>query len=179
MLCLTKGKQIYAMKNWYCVYTKPAQEDAVARKLSELLGLEVFNPKIKTKKFSRAKLVESIEGLFPCYFFTRFDHTKYIHTITYTRGVKRFVGDAAGIPYVVDDAIIESIQARLKEGFVALNSTRFVGGERVLVEEGPFSGLSGLFINDLRPNERVLILLDAIRYQATLEINREMVARAL
>jgi len=123
-------------------------------------------------------LVESVEGLFPCYFFAKFDPSKYLHMIRYTRGVRRFVGDGAGTPYTVDDSIIQCIQSQAEDGIVVIKSVGFAQGEKVLVKEGPFSGLTGLFLADLKPSERVLILLDAIRYQARMEVHRDLLARA-
>ena len=57
------------MHNWYCIYTKPGQEDGVVKKLGELPGLYAFNPKLKRKKYSRAKLIDAVEALFPGYIF--------------------------------------------------------------------------------------------------------------
>jgi hypothetical protein len=38
--------------NWYAVCTKPGVEDAVFRKLRQA-GIEVFNPKLRIRKFVR------------------------------------------------------------------------------------------------------------------------------
>ena len=165
------------VKNWYCIYTKAGKEEAVSRALRERLDLEVFNPKIKRKKFVRGRYVEALEELFPCYIFSRFELDLYFHTIKYTRGVRKIVGDSLGSPYVVDEAIIKAIESRMVNGFVSLQPQRFSPGEKVAIQEGPLKGLEGIFLEEVKPKDRVLILLNAIRYQAKIEIERDFVGK--
>jgi transcriptional antiterminator RfaH len=80
----------------YAVYTKPKKEDSVAFLLQNR-GLEVLNPKIKSRKFKRNKLTDVVEPLFPCYIFANFDKYKYVHLITYTRGVRYIVGKKSSV----------------------------------------------------------------------------------
>ncbi len=166
------------IRNWYCIYTKAGKEDAVSKSLRERLDLKVFNPKIKRKKFVRGRFVEALEELFPCYIFSRFELGRYFHTIKYTRGIRRIVGDSFGNPYVVDDAIIEAIESRMVGGFVSLRPQRFAPGEKVVIQEGPLRGLEGIFLEEIKPKERVLILLNAIRCQAKVEIEPDFVGRS-
>jgi transcription elongation factor/antiterminator RfaH len=164
------------MKHWYCIYTKPAQEDIICRKLCELPEIELLNPKLKRKKFARHRFTEVIEQLFPCYIFSKFDALQYFHLIRYTRGVKRFVGDRADSPYTVDDSIIEFIKAKMNDGLVTMEPIEFVPGQAVRIVDGPFGGLSGVFLEELKPHERVMILLNTIQYQAKVMIPLELVA---
>lgn len=169
------------MSNWYCVYTKAKQEDPVARKLAELPNMEVFSPKIKRSKYTRSTIRELQEQLFPSYLFIRFDpqFSGYIHLVKYTRGVKRFIGDRDGIPFIVDEAIIESIRTRMNNGFVHLERPKLVQGDKVRINEGPFSDLNGIFYEELKAKDRVLILLNTIHYQAKLAINGEFIAKSV
>jgi len=167
------------MLNWYCIYTKTKQEDWVATKLAQLPDLEVFNPKMKRKKYRRSRAIDIQQQLFPAYVFVRFDpqKTHYIHLIKYTRGVKRFVGDQDGIPFTVDEAIINYIKSRMSNGFVHLERPKLVKGDKVLVNDGPFNGLDGIFLEESKAKDRVLILLNSIHYQAKLLVRGEFVAR--
>lgn len=169
------------MSNWYCVYTKPKQEDTVAKKLAELPNLEVFTPKVKRSKYARTTRKELQEQLFPSYIFTRFDprRTAYIHLVKYTRGVKRFIGDCDGTPFIVEEAIIDSIRARMTNGFVHLELPKLVPGDKVCINEGPFSGFDGIFCAQLKAKDRVVILLNAIHYQAKLAIQGEFIAKSM
>jgi transcription antitermination factor NusG len=111
------------MRNWYCIFTKRGQEDIVSKKLEEMPDLEVFNPKIKVKKYNGFKFKEVSEELFPNYIFSRLDPFRYFHVVKYTRGVRRFVGDRGGNPYVLHDSVVEFIVSKMKNGFVTINST--------------------------------------------------------
>lgn len=164
--------------NWYCIYTKPNQEDTVCRRLGELPGIELLNPKLKRKKIVRKKLVDVVEELFPCYIFSRFDLSQYSQLITYTRGVKHFVGDRYGAPYVVDESIIKCITSKMTNGIIQYDPPKLDHGDRVVITNGPFSGFTGLFLSELKASERVMILLDAITLQARVEIPMAFIAKS-
>jgi transcription antitermination factor NusG len=95
--------------------------------------------------------------------------------VKYTRGVRRFVGDRSGIPYIVDESIIEFIRSRMQNGFVHFDSPELAQGENVLITDGPFSGLTGIFMGEIKPSERVIILLNTIQYQAKVKIPKEFI----
>ena len=99
------------MINWYCIYTKAKQEDIVTFKLLKHDGIEIFNPKLKLKKFVRGNLKEVIEELFPCYIFSRFDPFQHYQMIKYTRGVKRIVGNKEGYPFIIDEGLLEGLRS--------------------------------------------------------------------
>ncbi len=152
---------------WHAIYTKPRKEDAVAHRLQGI-GIEILNPKLKTKKYKRNKLVEVIEQLFPCYLFACFDKEKYAHLITYTRGVRYIVGKKN--PIVVYDEIIDTIREGMEEGdIIVIKPGRFEKGDRVFIREGPFKDFYGIFEREIKGNERVMILLEAIHYKIELD----------
>jgi transcriptional antiterminator RfaH len=152
---------------WHAIYTKPGKEDSVAFRLQGI-GIEVLNPKLKSKKYKRNKIVEVIEPLFPCYLFANFDKEKYTHLITYTRGVRYIVGKRN--PIVVFDEIINTIRGSMEEeNIVVVKPQRFDKGDRVLIKEGPFKDFYGIFEKEVKGYERVMILLDAISYKLELD----------
>jgi len=154
---------------WYAIYTKSGKEDTVAHRLSGI-GIEVLNPRLKIKKYKRNKLVEVIEPFFPCYLFARFDKEKYAHLITYTRGVRYIVGKKD--PIVVYDEIIDAMREVMEEGgLVSIKPGRFEKGDKVLIREGPFKDFYGIFEREIKGNERVMILLEAIHYKIELDSN--------
>jgi transcription elongation factor/antiterminator RfaH len=164
--------------NWYSVYTKPRQEDIICKRLLDFEDIEVFNPKIKTKRYLRGRLREVIEELFPCYIFLMFDLDKYYHMIKYTRGVRRIVGDRSGNPYNVDIRIIEYIKSKVKDGYITIEPPEFSPGEKVVIKEGPLEGLVGIFQKNIKASERVMILLNTLEYQAKMEIEKGFLAKA-
>jgi len=164
--------------NWYCIYTKPHYEDHVAQYLTNHWDLESFNPKLKTRKYMRGRIKEVVEALFPCYIFSCFDPAKHYHMIKYTRGVRKIVGDQTGNPYIVDEEVIGQIQSRMKEGFIHIDPPDFNEGDRVVVQEGTLKGLTGIFQRELKARDRVMILLNTLSYQASVEIEKGFLVRA-
>jgi transcriptional antiterminator RfaH len=164
--------------NWFCIQTKPGQEEGVSARLQSLPDLEVFNPRIRTRRFLRGRFREVIEELFPCYLFARFDLDRYYRTIRYTRGVRKIVGSPLGTPYTVDSWIIDSLRSREEGGLIRYDPPEFSPGDRVVVRDGPFKGLQGIFQGYLKPSERVVVLMNTLTYQARLEIERESLTTA-
>ena len=152
---------------WHAIYTKPGKEDTVAFRLQGI-GIEVLNPKLKSKKYKRNKIVEVLEPLFPCYLFANFDKEKYTHLITYTRGVRYIVGKRN--PIVVFDEIINTIKGSMEEGnILVVKPQRFEKGVRVLIKEGPFKDFYGIFEKEVKGHERVMILLETLNYKLELD----------
>ena len=156
--------------NWYAIYTKPKSEEVVSENLKRA-GIEVYNPKLRLKKYLRNQYREVIEPLFPCYIFGRFEPEKYQWMITYTRGVRKIVGDKT-YPWPVAEDIIGFIRSNEKDGFVAIKCEELSEGDRVRISEGPLSGLTGIFKKVIKGTERVVLLLNAIEYQARVIVER-------
>ncbi len=157
--------------NWYAIHTHASRE-AVAAMNIERLGLEVFLPQIKQEKrvWGIAQMV--IKPLFSGYLFARFAPAAYLHIIQYARGVRRVVGNGSS-PTPVDDEIISAVRAGLnKDGYLHLEPQRLRRGDRVTVHEGPLQGLKGILEQDVGDCERVVVLLEAIEYQARLLIEK-------
>jgi transcriptional antiterminator RfaH len=156
--------------NWYAIYTKPKSEEVVSQKLRQA-GMEVYSPKLKIKKYLRNQYREVIEPLFPCYIFGRFEPEKYLWMITYTRGVKKVVGNK-DLPWPVTEDIIDFIRCNEKDGFVSMRCEELKEDDTVRISEGPLAGLTGVFKKIIKGTERVMLLLNAIEYQARVIVER-------
>jgi transcriptional antiterminator RfaH len=165
------------MNSWYCIYTKSNYEDPLCQRLSEFTDIELFNPKLKRKKYVRGKLTMVVEALFPCYVFARFDLLHYYHMIKYTRGVRRIIGNSLGYPKAVDDAIVHMIKLKAPDGYISFEQPKFSKGDKLIIKGGPFEGFIGLFMEELKPRDRILILLNTLKYEASIEVCRDFVVR--
>lgn len=161
------------MVNWYLIYVKPKNEDALTKRFSDI-GLEVLNPKLKERRFIRKKLQEVIAPLFSCYIFIKLDLLKDHNLVKYTRGVKRLIGNE-NRPDVVPEDIIQSIKNRMKEGIIKIAQNKFEHGDEVVIKGGPFQGFDAVFEKQLKDSERVSILLKTIN--AKLVIENQMIAK--
>lgn len=159
--------------NWYAVHTKPTREDSAAMNIRRM-GLDVLLPKMQRERLVYGVPHKVIKPLFPGYLFARFTPATYLHLINYARGVSKVVS-GCGKPIVVEERIIEAIQARVGQGgLVQMESAarRLKPGDRIEVTEGPFRGLKGIFARELSDSARVMILLDMIEYQAHVSVER-------
>ncbi len=152
--------------NWYLVKTKPLSETRVFTRLAEA-GFEALFPRIS--KRARKRGGEERRPFFPTYLFVRFSLDQ-LRLIRYTHGVARVV--SFGIePQPVEDAIIESVRARMDdEGVIRLlrKPAEWQPGQSVTIGDGPLSGLEAVFIEELPDRERVVLLLDAVsRFRVT------------
>jgi transcription antitermination factor NusG len=152
---------------WYAIYTKPGREDSVAFLLKNI-GIDVLNPKLKSKKYKKNRLIEAVETLFPCYLFAEFNKQQYAHLITYTRGVRYIVGKKD--PIRVHEDVIVAIKEGMKEnGIIIIKPFRFDRGNRVLIKDGPFKDFYGIFEREIKGPERVMIFLSTLNYRLELD----------
>jgi transcriptional antiterminator RfaH len=164
------------MKKWYVVTTKPRNEERAANNLQQG-GIEVLAPKLKLRKFKDGHFIYMVEPMFPGYIFVKFHPVDEFRLVKYTRGIKSIVNFGGRIVPVQDD-LIDFIRTRLDDGIATVQQRKFQEGERILIKDGPFKNLSGVFEKELDGKERVAILLDGINYCARMEIDRDLIASA-
>jgi transcriptional antiterminator RfaH len=158
---------------WYAIHTNPRQEARAENNL-RAWGIETYLPKIKERKSGRyvSGHAWSIKPLFLRYFFARFKFDAYGHKIRYTRGVRDVVS-SGGAPLPVDDEIIKLIQSRHDEfGCVKLEDN-IEPGDEIVVTDGIFKGVRGIFERNVSNQSRVMILLQVVQFQARVIVDRE------
>jgi len=164
------------MRQWFVVNTKPKNEERAAGNFMHG-GFETLAPKIRYRKYRDGRIVSQVEPMFPGYIFVKFHPVDDFRLVKYTRGVKTIVhfGDRI-VP--LSEEFIDFIKARLEDGVATLTKRRFRKGERIIVTEGPFKGLTGIFEKEMDGRERVAILLEGINYYARMEIDRDLIDSA-
>jgi len=167
----------YRETHWFAIHAKPHREDMAAMNIARL-NVEVFLPKVRQERMVCGVPRDVTKPLFPGYLFARFCPATYLHLIRYARGVLRVVS-CGDVPLPVDEAIIREIRSRIgPDGYVRLEDRSLRPGDRVLVREGPLRGLTGIFERELDDRERVILLLEAIEYQARVVIQRQYLSLA-
>jgi transcriptional antiterminator RfaH len=152
---------------WYAIYTKPTREDLVSSRL-QTIGIEVLNPKVRSTKYRKNRLVEVVEPLFPSYLFAQFDKERYAHLITYTSGVRFIVGK--NYPLIVHDEIVCAIKERIgQDNIIVMRPEKFERGDRVRIINGPFKDFYGIFSREIKGPERVMVLLDVLHCSVELD----------
>lgn len=164
-------------ENWYAVHTKSNHEDIVEHHLSQL-DVEILNPKQKKKRtvWGRPTVVRT--PLFPGYLFVRFDPARTLHTIQYTRGVRKVLHFGATL-LRVEDEIINDIKGRLdKDNCVELEARQLHYGDQVSVNDGALNGLRGVFKREMNDRKRVVLLMEILGASAEVVIDRHLLHQA-
>jgi transcriptional antiterminator RfaH len=163
---------------WYAIHTKLKQEERVAGNLA-VLKVETFAPKIRERRYNEfsARPMFCVKPLFPGYVFARFDADRLLHRIRLTRGVHSVV-NFGGRPQTVDDEIISVIRSGIGEDCLFGAEEQFAAGDKVKIKEGPLRDMAGIFVREVKAQERVMILLTTISYQGRLEIGKGLIEKA-
>lgn len=160
---------------WYAIHTHPKQESRAAENL-KAWRVETFFPRLRSCRFNEFSGAPSYftKPLFPGYLFARFALNSLLHKVRFTRGVRSLVCIGSE-PALVDDQVIEIIAAQVDEaGFVKVG-VALEPGVKVLIQGGPFKGLTGIFEQAASAADRIRILLDCVGFQAHVEVDRQHV----
>lgn len=160
---------------WYAIRTHSKQENRAESNL-KAWNVEIFLPRIRDCRFNEYTYEPSyfIKPLFPGYLFARFELNNLFNKVRFTRGVHSVVS-IGNAPVSVDDSVIEIIAAQIDdEGFVKIG-VALEPGAKVLIQAGPFKGLTGIFEREANAADRIKILLDCVCFQAHIEVESKYV----
>jgi len=160
---------------WYALHTKSRFENVVNQGLFKK-SLEVFLPKIKVKSKRRDRKLMIQVPLFPGYLFVKTDLNPHEHIeILKTAGAVRLIGNKDG-PVSITDNTVESLRIMVTTEHPIATGTRFKKGDRVMVVEGPFAGVVGIFIR-YRGQGRVIVDIEALGQFAGVDVSEDEVEK--
>jgi len=167
-----KGK--LSNEHWYCIRSKVKREQIAAAVLRDKLDLEVFCPRLRSKRKTDRGVVWVEEALFPGYFFARFDFRKNYRAVLYAQGVTGMVhfGDKYA---TVPEKIIDDLKVGFEDEEVYTVEDKLEEGVEVEVASGPFKGLLGVVRKSLPAKERIRILLDMLGREVEAELDMEQI----
>jgi transcriptional antiterminator RfaH len=160
---------------WYAIHTHPKQESRAEGNL-KAWRVETLFPRTRGCRLNEFTGEPSYftKPLFPGYLFARFAINSLLHKVRFTRGVHSVVCIGCD-PAPVDDRVIEIIAAHVDDaGFVKVG-VDLEPGVKVLIQGGPFRGLTGIFEREASAADRIKILLDCVGFQAHVEVDRKHV----
>ncbi|MBF0232170.1 MAG: UpxY family transcription antiterminator [Desulfamplus sp.] len=157
---------------WYALFTKSNFENVVNEQL-EKKSIEVFYPKIsvKSKRKDRKKIYQ--KSLFPGYLFVKTDlqAPEYLN-ILQTKGVVRLVG-TRNVFVPVPDENIESLKIIISGTHMVTTGTLLKKGDRVLIINGPFSGVIGFFERYASNSSRVVVMIEALGQFVSVDVSED------
>jgi transcription antitermination factor NusG len=154
---------------WYVAKTRPAKEKSVSLYVAKRWGVEVFAPMIRHPSGKRL----GMEPLFPTYLFCLVDlQSEVWPEIRWVPGLCYFLGMGPQLVPVADGLIthLKKHVSWWNEGGYQPNFTR---DEEVIVTDGPFSGLEGIFKRYIPARRRCEVLLQIVGQQSMVEIPAE------
>ena len=162
------GNAIDQAQAWFVLHTRSRFEQVVFDGL-EGKSLETFLPKITVMSKRRDRRKKIRIPLFPGYVFVKSDLNVYERLeIVKTVGVVRIVGNKDG-PVPVPDDSIDSLKIMVAGDNEVLTGTRFGKGDRVMVVEGPFAGVTGTFVR-YKGAGRVVVSIEALGQYAGVDV---------
>jgi transcription antitermination factor NusG len=164
--------------NWYVIHVHRSQEGRVDNNL-RTLGIETLVPRIRKGRYNNytGEIAYIVKPFFPNYVFARFDVCTLLHKVRLTRGVHSVVCYGT-TPALVDNWIIATIQSQVGDDGCIKIGESLNPGDEVIIEDGPLKDFRGIFERETSDFNRVMILLQAVSYQAHLVIEREMLKKA-
>jgi len=161
---------------WFCLRSQPKHEHIAASQLRRLGQIEVFNPRIRFPRPTRHGAVLVTEAMFPSYLFARFDWTTSLARVHYAPGVSGVVHFGSRWP-TVPVTVIEEIRALLGAEEVHVVARDIAPGDHVEIAGGSFHGLGAVITQVLPGRQRVMVLMEFLGRQATVELKAASVIR--
>jgi transcriptional antiterminator RfaH len=116
-----------------------------------------------------------IRPLFPGYLFARFDPIEQYRGVKYAKGVRDIVEFDDSLA-IVDEYVIDSIRSRLVDGILRIRKESIRVGQIVRIQHGVLAGLEAVLERELTSAQRVVLLLQAIAYQARIVVPTTLVS---
>ncbi len=163
------------ISSWYVLHTKSRFENVVNEGLQKK-SIEVFLPKITvpSRRKDRKKMIRV--PLFPGYVFVRSDLTPDHHLeIVKTVGAVKLVGSQQGPVSVAEDTV-QSLRIMVATNEPITTGTLFRKGDRVLVVNGPFTGVMGVF-DRYQGQGRIVVHIEALGQFAAVEVDLDDVEK--
>lgn len=154
---------------WYVLHTRSRFETVVHDGLFKKAH-EVFLPKVRVRSRRRDRKVMIDVPLFPGYVFVKTNlHPHHHLDILKTVGAVRLIGNKQ-VPVPVPEETIDSLRIMVSHDSTIQTGSRFRKGDRVMVVNGPFTGIVGIF-DRYRGIDRVVVHIEALGQFASVEVN--------
>ncbi|MEO7931649.1 MAG: transcription termination/antitermination NusG family protein [Chthoniobacterales bacterium] len=154
---------------WYCVSTRPKQENKVARLLRKEMELEVFSPVLRFRRPRRNVPIWVSEALFPGYVFVRCVYAWHHRQIRATSGVADIIrfGD---LIQPLPDSLVAEIRSLVTDQETIEIQQEPQAGQEIVIASGPYAGMRALVTRLIPAQKRVAILFEILGQMREIEI---------
>jgi len=161
---------------WFCLRSRPKQEHIAAGHLRQFEDVEVFNPRIRFTRSTRQGPAVVTESMFPNYLFAKFDWTTSLAKVRYARGITEVVHFGDKYPTIPAD-MIEELRDLVGDEEMRVIPNDLEAGQVISVSGGLFHGLEAVITQVMPARQRVVVLMDFLGRQLTVELGMECVIR--
>lgn len=154
---------------WFCLKAQTKREHIAADHLRQLPGVTVFLPRVRFQRKTVRGLAWFTEALFPGYVFAQFNFQQQFRQVSHASGVRGIVHFGERWPTIPAAAIAE-LQLALGVESICTIQDALVAGEEVEIASGAFRGLKAVVSRVLPARERILVLLDFLGRQTSVEV---------
>jgi transcription antitermination factor NusG len=163
---------------WYAIWTRSHCERLVAEQLSAK-GLDAFLPEMPVTPWTGRSSSSPSTPMFPGYLFVHetMDKTCYIEILK-ARGVVRILENGWTRLTPIPDEEIDGVRRLIDANTQVWPCPYLSHGDRVLVMEGPLSGLEGLFVSDRHQKQRLVLSIGLLGRSVAVEIDAAAVTPA-
>src|ERR1035437_7816973 len=159
---------------WYCARTKTKHEHTAAANLRRNLGLEVFNPRLRSERATFRGVIKRVtEPLFPCYLFVRCALEERLDQVRHTSGISSIVNFGGRIPEV-PEAVIQELRGCFgTEEALDVDTCPGPGGG-VTANSSALFGMQAVVLRAWPAKRRVEILLEILGRQTPMEVDSNL-----
>ena len=169
-----KGHSLEEFLKWYVVQSKPREEERAQYFLEEK-RLETYLPRMEVITVKNCRNIIKQKPLFPSYLFCRFDPKESLAHVRWTKGVAKILPESVN-PVPVENSMVNTLRdLEQEDGVIRKKALR--RDDRIRVSHGPMKDILGIFEQWTSDQGRVRVLLNFIKYQATVELHHSMVER--
>src|SRR5438045_3434869 len=158
--------------SWYALTVKPRHERTAAQHLHQQ-DLEEFSPTYREKRRWHDRTKDLEVHLFPGYVFCRFTYQQRLSVLN-TPGVTSVVGFGK-TPAPIPPDEIAALQRIVSSGARAVPWPYVRVGEKVRIEEGALSGVTGTLLRE-KDVWRVVVCVELLQRSVAVEIDRRILS---
>ena len=160
---------------WYCAKTKPKHEHIAAANLRRNVGLQVFNPRLKSEKTTVQGVIKQVcEPVFPGYIFVQCALQEHLDEVRHTSGISALVNFGGEIPAVPTPVIAELMECFGWEETLEFHADP-APGDGVTMAGGAFLGMQAVVLRSWPAKRRVQVLLEILGRPTAVEVDRKAV----
>ncbi|MFC1821662.1 transcription termination/antitermination protein NusG [Thermodesulfobacteriota bacterium] len=157
------------MKKWFAVHTRSRFERKV---FDSFCGksIEAFLPKVQVMSRRKDRRKKILIPMLPGYVFVKFDQDPECYwDIIKTVGVARMVG-FEGRPVPANEEEINSLMILDGTDRTVQNRSYMKKGDRIMIMEGPFKGLTGYYLRHKGTKDKVVVNIELLHRSLAVEI---------